>query len=223
MSGKRETAVYLRGKQVQEPAVRVLAYLECHDGTVSHYDLGGFDRGAVSAELIRATRRPWMGSRISRVEERWFIEHSADARWSGVPAGAQLAAADPLVADGLYDAAERLWLHFLKPHHRGVGWGKTSKVLHLMRPALYPILDTRLQHFYRDAAAQAASALRARRSNLSHRRLFWAAIREDLLASAGGLQAVRDELDLDKTWISHDGHTLSDVRLLDMLAWSGGN
>lgn len=61
-----------------------------------HYDLGGWDRKAVTPALIKSTRRPWMGSRISREQERWFIHRAASAPWGDVPIDAQFVDADPV-------------------------------------------------------------------------------------------------------------------------------
>lgn len=118
------------------------------------------------------------------------------------------------------DHASCLWLHFLEPRRERVAWAKVSKVLHLMRPGLYPILDDRLQDFYRHAAREASSRLRHRRPELDHPRLYWAAIREDLVASDDGLREVRRILEQDDSeWISSTVACLSDLQLLDMLAW----
>jgi hypothetical protein len=52
--------------------------------------------------------------------------------------------ADPFARGGLYDAAERLYQHFVADRPRGVNGAKISKCLYLMRPGLVPILDSRL-------------------------------------------------------------------------------
>ena len=41
----------------------------------------------------------------------------------------------------------------------GVSHAKASKLLHLKRPALFPILDSKLMALYRRPAAEAANAI----------------------------------------------------------------
>jgi hypothetical protein len=94
--------------------------------------------------------------------------------------------------------------------------GKLHKVLHLKRPHLYPILDSQLRRTYRTKAKLAGAQL-ARHGQPS-RPAYWAAIRDDLLANALALRQLRDQLVEDPELERLAG--LSDLRLLDILAWS---
>ncbi|WP_425272304.1 hypothetical protein [Mycolicibacterium aubagnense] len=67
---------------------------------------------------------------------------------------------------------------------------KVSKVLHLKRPAQFPILDSRLVRTYRDAATHEAKAY----ANRGYRKMYWAAIRHDLLKSADALAKLRQRV-----------------------------
>ncbi len=100
--------------------------------------------GAVTSGLVKATRRPWLGSRITRDEERWLL--GLDPPWRLVPVGASLVDADPGQPSGLYDDASRLWAHFTgRP---GFSTAKISKVLYMMRPHFFPLLDSHLLRTY---------------------------------------------------------------------------
>jgi hypothetical protein len=95
-----------------------------------------------------------------------------------------------------------------------VGIAKISKVLHIKRPAAYPILDTQVEARYRDAAERAAKAYPA----LGQKRMYWAAIRADLIANteSGALGLLRERLKSSEL----ERYTqLTDLRLLDILTW----
>jgi len=102
-----------------------------------------------------------MGSRISAKEAAWLIDRGTTAPWAAVPLDAQLKDADPLATGGLYDRAAALWEHFWDARPGGVSTAKISKTLYLMRPGLFPILDSYLTGFYRTAARAAASTWRS--------------------------------------------------------------
>jgi Family of unknown function (DUF6308) len=171
------------------------AYLELHRGTVKHYDFHAGTFQHVDQRLIKATRSPWMGSRISRTQEEWFIDRGHTAPWADVQADAQLADADPVAAGGLYDRAEALWDHFWKTRPANVSTAKLSKVLYLMRPALFPILDSNLIRFYRAPAREAAAKVAQTRPSLRPCKVFyWEAIRQDILSSQASLRALRQVL-----------------------------
>ncbi|MCA1702676.1 MAG: DUF6308 family protein [Actinobacteria bacterium] len=77
-------------------------------------------------------------------------------RWHLVPADARLADADP--EGDLYWRAAELYGHFTTLH--GVGDAIASKLLHLKRPAVFPILDALI----REAYDLGPGGLRARRT-----------------------------------------------------------
>ena len=98
--------------------------------------------------------------------------------------------------------------------------GKIGKLLHLKRPALFPVLDRDLRRLYNTRAKE-----QARRPELGFRRykrVYWGAVRADLCAwrQAVAFAALRGELAQDETrsgWAE-----LTDLRLLDITAWSYG-
>jgi len=163
-----------------------------------------------------------MASRISAREEAWFIERSRSAPWSLVAAQALLRDADAAQAGGLYDAASALWDHFWIERPKGVATAKLSKVLYLMRPALYPILDRRLRSFYDAEAKAVAREVAARRPEFAAvKRMAWEAVRRDLISNQAALRELRDALgDIDCALACDASDKLSDLRFLDMLAWA---
>ncbi|RSM53681.1 hypothetical protein DMB66_38400 [Actinoplanes sp. ATCC 53533] len=95
--------------------------------------------------------------------------------------------------------------------------GKVSKVLHLKRPHLFPILDSRVTRAYRKPAEEAAALHPGR----GHRRMYWAAVRNDVVApaNASALASLRGLLRGDADERVRQVAQLSDVRLLDILTW----
>jgi hypothetical protein len=59
-------AITVAGRVVRDPAHAIAVYLEQHGGTVTHYDFLAATFGQIDHQVIKATRSPWMGSRISR-------------------------------------------------------------------------------------------------------------------------------------------------------------
>jgi hypothetical protein len=212
------------GRTIGNPFLAVIAYLKQHAGTVRHYDFVAGTSGEIMAGLVKATRMPWMGSRISAREEAWFIERGSARRapWDLVAPGALLRDADPAQPGGLYDRASELWAHFWSDRPKGVAVAKVSKVLYLMRPAFFPILDRRLSLFYTRAAQTAARDVVSRRPELAaDKRMTWEAVRRDLLSNEMALRELRGALrESDCALAFEASGKLSDLRLLDMLAWA---
>jgi hypothetical protein len=48
-------------------------YLDQHGGTVTRYGFRAGTFGQINLDLIRATRSPWMGSRICVKEAAWIV------------------------------------------------------------------------------------------------------------------------------------------------------
>lgn len=215
-------AITVAGRVVRDPAHAIAVYLERHCGTVTRYDFSAGAFYQIDHQLIKATRSPWMGSRISRTQEDWFIDRGTTAPWADVRTDAQLRDADPAAAAGLYDRAEVLWGHFWDARPANVSTAKISKVLYLMRPALFPILDSYLIRFYRVPAREAAADVAQARPSLGpYKALYWEAIRRDILTSQTSLGVLRELLPATGTPLAEQAAgTLSDLRLLDMLAWA---
>lgn len=114
-----------------------------------------------------------------------------------------------------------LWDHFWTERPKHVATAKISKVLYLMRPGLVPILDRRLRSFYDTAAKAAAREVASRRPEFAARkRMTWEAVRRDLLSNKAAILELRAALgDMDCVLAREVSAKLSDLRLLDILAW----
>ncbi|MCK0115994.1 DUF6308 family protein [Isoptericola sp. S6320L] len=207
------------GTTVSDPFTELSEYGIRYGGTLAKYDLGGSGQADVLT-TDEVTRTRIIASRISKVECAWFVERASSAPWSAVPADASMVDADPAESDGLYAAGIALYQHFRTAAPRGVAIAKIHKVLHLKRPALIPILDSRLLAAYATAAAEAAR----RHPHLGARRLNWAAIREDIIdeSNARALADVRARLASDEDATVQVMAQLTDLRLLDAVAWRAG-
>jgi len=182
--------------------------------TLQTYDVpgAGDPRSLVMEEI---TRTRVISSRISVREANWFLKRAIDAPWDHVPHDADLREADPAERGGLYDGIETLYRHFRADSPRGIAGAKVSKVLHLKRPAVYPILDSHLLKTY---------AVPARREGRAHptrgsRHLYWAAIREDLIHNSAALATVRQQLSQDTDPNVQECAKLTDLRLMDICTW----
>ncbi|QXU56733.1 MULTISPECIES: DUF6308 family protein [Rhodococcus] len=185
--------------------------------TVARYDLPGPGPAAViTADEIARTHK--VRSRISHAQRDWFIRTAADAPWAAVPIDARLVDADPNIGGELYDRAEALYDHFRTAAPRHVGVAKISKVLHLKRPGLFPVLDSKVMAFYRFHARAAA----ARYPHRGRRAMFWAAIRDDVCTNLdnGAPPLLRRRLAQSETEQARRLASLTDVRLLDLLTWA---
>lgn len=133
-----------------------------------------------------------------------------------IPRGAHLIDADPGLRGGLYDLAEKAYAEVTEPS--GISHAKASKLLHLKRPHLFPILDSQVRLRYDDAATNAAALYPER----GYTRMYWAAIRHDLIGGRGFLTVLRHELLKGAdAGDQHQGRAaaVSDVRLLDLITW----
>jgi uncharacterized protein DUF6308 len=215
-------AIVVAGHVVDNPARAIVQYLDQHGGTVTHYDFRAATFDQINLDLIRATRSPWMGSRISAKEADWIVDRGTSAPWAAIALDAQLKEADPLAEGGLYDRAAALWEHFWDARPANVSTAKISKVLYLMRPGLFPILDSYFTRFYRTAARAAAADVGQKRvSQGQFKTLYWEAVRRDVLASQAGLRVLREVLATAEAPLAQEAaRRLSDVRLLDMLAFA---
>ncbi len=214
----------LAGKVIRAHEV-VDALLAYPLGTLRYYDNGGDqDTGeewAVRERVLLSDigRMCVIEPSLSGADVVALVEAGRDAPFHAVAPDDRLEFADPEEAGGLYDRANELYQHFYKID--GIKSAKASKLLHLHRPQLYPILDRWLKAFYEEAARIAGRASRTRSPNGEP--MFWAAIREDLIVNSGSLLDLRhwlaDQLDPSTDrWSLLCG--LTDLRLLDVLTWS---
>ncbi len=180
--------------------------------TLCRYDLPGpGDPYLLTREELIRTRA--LRSRIRNTEVDWFFDRASSAPWP--PPEADLRQADPGVAGGLYDQLAALYEHFRNDAPRGIARAKISKVVHLKRAAAIPILDRKVISTYREAAGRAA----LRYPDRGYRRMFWSAIRGDLITNteSGALAALRRSLGGAARFQAYS--RLTDLRLLDVLTW----
>lgn len=108
---------------------------------------------------------------LTMAEARHLIDIAPTAPWHRVPIDARLEDAPP--NSQLYFGACQLYEHFKAP---GISDAKISKLLHLKRRSLVPILDSVVKNLYKDAACERAAA----NPELGLQRLYWEAIRADV-------------------------------------------
>lgn len=209
-------SIAVAGVTVNDPFDAVTKYAERYGDTLRRYDAAG--PGAPNQlTMDEVARTRVIASRISNKEAGWIVERAASAPWDAVPLDARLVDADPDEQGGLYDAARALYDHFFGTP--GISTAKVSKVLHLKRPHLYPVLDSRLVRRYRPAARRIGRTL-TRTGAPSH--THWGAIRSDLLEPTNVEGIARLRAMIEAFPPGDELQRLSDVRLLDILAWKLG-
>lgn len=214
--------IEIAGRIIEDPLTPFIAYCRRNGGTIRNYDWLAGSSPVLTPQLIRATRSPWMGSRISREQELRLLRLSENAPWSDVADDAHLKDADPVEVGGLYARAVRLYQHFFHARLSGIAIAKVSKPLYLMRPALFPILDSRLLGLYRKPAEQAARDLGwLQRRQAPQRRAYWVAYRRDVVRARDGLAILREVAGQQPDrLVVEAANRLTDVRIIDILAWS---
>lgn len=197
-----------------DEAIELLDQYPCL--TLAHYDRGpssGFDEVG-APEIGRLIVIEALNQRVAA----GLVCAARSAPWHAVPLDARLEDADP-EAD-LYWAAGQLHDHF--DDIAGVGLAIASKLLRLKRPAFFPILDSRVQHLYDEPARRAY--LRSERARREFPppgdRLYWAAIRKDLMENRESLEQLRRKLVGSPDPHRRQLASLPSVRLLDMLIWT---
>jgi hypothetical protein len=207
----------IAGRTIDDPLGAVADYVRDNERTIREFDLVDPPSGPdeLSAQDLLRTR--YTRVRVDSDEIQYFVDKGRGAPWMGVPADADLVDADPNVEGGLYDAAEALYMHFFTGRRRGITPVKIHTCLHLKRRGLYPLLDGRILDIYEDTAREVSKQVEGRRGRRG--RLYWAAIREDLVANADAFDALRSALAGSDEPLSLAAE-LTDVRLHDILCWS---
>lgn len=207
------TQLTVAGRTVPDPISVFEEYARRYRRTLAGYDQAGQSPpNEITLSDVAATRV--IASRISFQQSQQILSRAKENRCllEAIPVDAQMQDADPAENGGLYDAMSALYLVLQGP---GIRDSKVSKVLHLKRPSLYPILDSALAKFYREAAGRAA----AHYPNRGFRRMAWAAIRDDVVSNRQTLADVRGAVAENDLLSRQRVHELSDLRLLDILAW----
>jgi hypothetical protein len=206
--------ITIAGRTITGPLKTLTDYSRRYAGTLARYDFADKgDPNILTGDEIWTTRI--IHSRFSRAEQSELEKRSTSWRenWAAVAPTACIEAADPAIEDGHYDAMHKLYSLMTDVH--GVGAAKASKVLHFKRPDLYPILDSRLMDLYRDPAVDAAKRYQKR----GFKRMYWAAIRNDVIANEDALKKLRQDLANEDAGINKLSD-LTDLRILDILSWS---
>jgi hypothetical protein len=210
--------IALAGDTVQlsiEEAVALL--LGYPPETVSFYDLG--PPSALDAITPTDIGRLIVIEGVGQKVAVDLLLAGQNAPWGLVPHGSRLEDADP---DGeLYGNATTLFEHF--DTVPGVGTAIASKLLHLKRPSFFPLLDNVVRDLYHRAAADHYGlSTKWQKERPRWDGLYWAAVRDDLLdrENQSGLRAIRSSLRRLGTDHAMNVARLTDLRLLDILAWS---
>jgi len=211
----------IAGRTVDDPMPIWRDYARSYPRTIREYDLGV--RGhpyCLTAD--EAWRSRIINSRLTRSECQELAARAAapSCPWRDVPEDAGLSGADPAAQGGDFDQAARLYWHFTWPERiHGVRVAKVHKVLHIKRPALYPILDDKVRDLYRDSAKPWVDELVRLEVTLEDSPPYWAAIRQDVVCNEPRLDVYRHELAADDDETVALMARLTDLRLLDIAAW----
>ena len=213
--------LFIAGRNIDDPMRIWRGYAHSYPRTIRDYDLGECEEPN-RLTVDEAWRSRIINSRLSRSECEELVSRAAEpgCPWRDVTKNANLPNADPTLQGGDFDKAVRLYWNFTWPERiRGIRVAKAHKVLHIKRPALYPILDDKVRHLYRDSAGPWIHELGRLEVSPEDSPPYWAAIRQDLLCNEAQIDRYRDELatDTDKTVALMA--RLTNLRLQDIIAW----
>lgn len=205
--------IVVAGHRIDSPLDVVVGYATRFTGTLARYDFGNRGKPDVlTGEEIWSTRI--IRSRVTYTERDQLERVAAGCGplWAAIPVDASMRDGDPSIANELWANMLDLYTRFTEVP--GIGMAKASKILHFKRPGLYPILDSRLAELYREMASETAEKY----PELGYKRMYWAAIRNDLLLNEQPMRALRAELSsVDSPFKLSE---LTDLRILDILSWS---
>lgn len=211
----------IAGTQIDDPISVWREYAHARPQTIREYDL--CDHGDPDhVTCAESWRSRIINSRLTKDECEQFVSRAAepDCPWRGVPADSDLYHADPAVPGGLFDKAAELYWYFTWPVRiDGVRVAKVHKILHIKRPALYPILDDKLRRLYRSQAEPWVTELSRLDVTIEDSPPYWAAIRQDLLCNSERIAAYRQALAADPDETVTLMSYLTDLRLQDIVAW----
>lgn len=185
------------------------AYGDKHSQTVAYYDHGGQD-SPNAVTLADIGRLVVINARLSGNDVGRLIQAVDADTWSALPLDASFLdlPEDPSSSD-IYQKASDIYA-LLTPPRRGVQMTKATKLMHLKRPQLMPIVDSVAQTAYGDLAAKAAKEIGR------GRRAYWPCIWADARRNEDALPPLRRRL-------ADCGSPVADLpslRLHDMLVWS---
>lgn len=194
-------------------------YARRHAKTVLWYDLAGNENGQPgpvgaakpvnSVTLADVGRLVVIDARLGAADVAPLLEAAESEMFAAVPATARLEEWEP--GNALDVAATALYDRF---DCHGIGPAKRSKLLHVKRPWLVPIADTRVTSVYRRLAKE----LEAETSVPSAG--WWEAPKNDLVNGESDFAWLSDSLASDHDPAVRRLARLTALRLLDILAWT---
>jgi hypothetical protein len=206
-------------------------------------------RGALSARRITvgsidSANRLRGRLRRSQLTD-WYERQEETANWGSVTRSHTFVEADPNVCGGIYDDMCEIWYNFLPMYALGhkafsVGATQVNKVLHQVLPNLLPIFDEKLRKLYFQDSFRGTSGSIC--DGVAETRLsadcvspygdgfIWEPLRLDMSAiTPDQITEIRRQIATRRcenslvlggltaqVWASEN---LSDVRLVDMIAW----
>jgi hypothetical protein len=181
------------------------SYAFDHPKTIEVYDLGeNSDPNEVTP--LDLGRMLLMNPRLTGNDAANLLKlgNSGEARWDRFPLNATIADADP---DD--ESPDSLWLEMQKQYDlfrmHGLANAKITKLLHLKRPNLFPIVDSYVRKFYK-------------RAGITNQR--WRHIREDVISNSTTFAEVRTAAAESTHESVRRLEKLTDLRLHDIATWS---
>jgi hypothetical protein len=183
------------GLEIEDPLEVTIRFVEAYPG----YDLRDSRPSSFDESDLRHANRG--GARISAAEIAAVLE-----RRGRIERALSSIAPDASLADESIPwlALTRLFEAFAEIS--GIGFSKMTKALHPKRPALIPLLDSVVQAYLAAADEPASFAERATTLVGSYK--------DDLDRNLAALRQVQRDL------VGRRYHTLTEVRVLDVLIWS---
>lgn len=112
--------------------------------------------------------------------------------------------------DDVYARMNAVWTNLMA--YRNIKRAKVSKLLHLKRPRLFPIVDSHIVKIYGAAAEESGRSLGW---GVPH---YWSAIAADVRANQGEFTEIRQYL-MGESSASRRLAYLSDLRVQDIVGW----
>lgn len=195
-------------------------YARRHDRTVLLYDLAGDAAGhpgpGGTAEPVNAVtiadigRLVIIGAGLRPADVPVLLDGASPSMFAAVPATARL---EEWVPGGSLDSAATVLYDQFRPG--GIGGAKRSKLLHLKRPWLVPIYDTRVDRVYKRRVAELSVEVDLGAA-------WWEAPKRDLVDGADDFAWLAASLAADDDEAIRRVGSLTALRLLDILAWTLG-
>jgi hypothetical protein len=195
-------------------------YAVTYANTVRLYDLAGDPDGrpgpGSAAEPVNAVALADIGrlvvinASLGADDVATLMDIDAAIEFTAVPPAARLEDCEP--GNDVYQAATALYEKYRLARGSNIGRAKRSKLLHLKRPWLIPIADTRVVSIYRRRADTLAATLSMPDGH-------WEAVREDLIAGVDDFNWLTTRLCDHQEPSIRQLSRLTNLRLLDILAW----